>query len=194
MKILNPTPCSDWVHKLSARHPDDLSPSDRIALKEHLALCQACCEVHAAYKTMDIAIRSLPLCKPVPAFSYQHSDLERNEAFRSGLSLTDFISFVLSMFSSLLITINLSTIYQKIHISFVTTPSLFSNKIAYVSANSLYTYAMRSDSGFILWQQKRYQKYNSGLTVPVRLGGMSSIGGGIAYASALDFCRYTAQP
>ena len=166
-----------------------------IALRlKNLALCQACCEVHAAYKTMDIAIRSLPLCKPVPAFSYQHSDLERKEAFRSGLSLTDFISFVLSMFSSLLITINLSNIYQKIHISFVTTPSLFSNKIAYVSANSLYTYAMRSDSGFILWQQKRYQKSNSGLSVPVRLGGMGSIGGGIAYASALDFCRYTAQP
>jgi hypothetical protein len=194
VKILNPTPCSDWVQKLSARHPDDLSPSDRIALNEHLALCQACCEVHAAYKTMESAFRRLPMCKPVPIFSYQHSQQERKVIFRSALSLPDTISFVLSVFSSLLITISLSNIYQKLRILFVTTLSLFSPKIAYVSANSQYTYAMRSDSGFILWQQKRYQKYNLGLSVSVRLGGMSSIGGGIAYASALDFCRYTAQP
>ena len=194
MKILNHTPCSDWVQKLSARHPDDLSLSDRIALNEHLALCQACSETHAAYKTMEAAIRSLPMSKPVPVFSYQHSQQERKVIFRSALSLPDITSFVLSVFSSLLITISLSNLYQKIHISFVTTLSLFSHKITYVSANSLYTYAMRSDSGFILWQQKRYHKHNAGLSVPIRLGGMSSIGGGIAYASALDFCRYTAQP
>ncbi len=194
MKILNPTPCSDWVQKLSARHPDDLSLSDRIALNEHLALCQACSETHAAYKTMEAAIRSLPMSKPVPVFSYQHSQLERKVVFRSALSLPDIISFVLSLFSSLFITISWSSFYQKLHTWFFTTPSLFSHKIAYVSANSHYTYARRSDSGFILWQQKRYQKHNLGLSVPIRLSGISYIGGGIAYASALDFCRYTAQP
>jgi len=194
VKILNPTPCSDWVQKLSARHPDDLSPSDRNALNEHLALCQACCEAHAAYKTMEVAIRSLPLCKPVPVFSYQHSQQERKVIFRAALSLPDIISFLLLMFSSPLITITLSNIYQKLRILFITTLSLFTPKITYVSANSLYTYAMRSDSGFILWQQKRYQKYNPGLTLPVRLTGSSCAGVGVAYASALDFCRYTAQP
>jgi hypothetical protein len=190
----NLMPCTDWVQKLSARHPDDLSLSDRIALNEHLALCQACSETHAAYKTMEAAIRSLPMSKPMPVFSYQHSRLERIGVFRSALSLPDIISFVVSVFSSLFITISWSSFYQKLHSWFVTTPSLLSHKIAYVSASSHYTYAMRSDSGFILWQQKRYQKHNLGLSVPIRLGGMSFIGGGIAYASALDFCRYTAQP
>ncbi len=194
MNILNPTPCSNWVQKLAARHPDDLSVSDRIALNEHLALCQACCEVHAAYKTMEAAIRNLPMCKPVPVFSYQHSQHERKVIFRSALSLPEIISFVLSVLISSLSTNSLSKIYQKLHILFVTTLSLFSHKIAFVSASSLYTYAMRSDSGFILWQQKRYQKYPLGLSVPVRLSGSCCAGGGIAYASALDFCRYTAQP
>jgi hypothetical protein len=190
----NLMPCTDWVQKLSARHPDDLSLSDRIALNEHLALCQACSETHAAYKTMEAAIRSLPMSKPMPVFSYQHSRLERIGVFRSALSLPDIISFVVSVFSSLFITISWSSFYQKLHSWFVTTSSFLSHKIAYVSASSHYTYAMRSDSGFILWQQKRYQKHNLGLSVPIRLGGMSFIGGGIAYASALDFCRYTAQP
>src|SRR5713101_3481358 len=93
------TPCANWVQKLSARHPDDLSPSDRIALNEHLALCRACTEVHTAYKTMEAAIRSLPMSKPVPVFSYQHSQLERKVVFRSALSLPDIISFVVSVFS-----------------------------------------------------------------------------------------------
>jgi hypothetical protein len=189
----NLMPCTDWVQKLAARHPDDLLASDRIALNEHLALCPACSEVHTAYKKMEAAIHSLPLSKPMPVFSYQHSRLERNGVFRSALSLSDIISFVVSVFSSLFITTNMSNIYQILRTWFVTTSSFLSHKIAYVSSNSHYTYAMRSDSGFILWQQKRYQKHNLGLSVPVRLGGMSYIGGGIAYVSALDFCRYTAQ-
>jgi hypothetical protein len=187
-------PCTDWVQKLAARHPDDLSASDRIALNEHLALCQACSEVHAAYKKMEAAIHSLPMSKPVPVFSYQHSRLERNGVFRSELSLPDMISLAFSVISSLFITSSLSNIYQKLHTWFVTTSSFLSHQIAYVSSNSHYTYAMRSDSGFILWQQKRFQKRNLGLSVPVRLSGISYIGGGIAYVSALDFCRYTAQP
>jgi hypothetical protein len=189
----NLMPCTDWVQKLAARHPDDLLASDRIALNEHLALCPVCSEVHTAYKKMETAIHSLPLSKPMPVFSYQLSRLERNGVFRSALSLSDIISFVVSVFTSLFITISMSNIYQILRTWFVTTSSFLSHKIAYVSSNNHYTYAMRSDSGFILWQQKRYQKHNLGLSVPVRLGGMSYIGGGIAYVSALDFCRYTAQ-
>jgi hypothetical protein len=190
----NLTPCTNWVQKLSARHPDDLSFSDRIALNEHLALCRACSEVHTAYHTMEAGIRSLLTSKPTPVLSYHLPQLDRKVISRSALSLPDIISFIVSVFSSLFITISLSNIYQKLHAWFVTTLPHFSHKIAYVSANSHYTYAIRSDSGFILWQQKRYQKHNLGLSVPVRLSGISCIGGGIAFASALDFCKYTAQP
>jgi hypothetical protein len=189
----NLMPCTDWVQKLAARHPDDLSASESIALNEHLALCQACSRVHTAYKKMEAAIHSLPTSKPVPVFSYQHSQLKRNGG-RSELSLPGIISFVFSVFSSLFITISLLTIYQNLYNWFVTTASLFSHQIAYVSSNSYYTYARRSDSGFILWQQKRFQKHNLGLSMPMRLSGISYIGGGIAYVSALDFCRCTAQP
>ena len=193
MTILNPTPCSDWVQKLSARHSDDLTPSERIALKEHLAMCKACCEVHIAYQKMEAGIRSLLVCKPVPFLSQPRPQVARKTRPRSEFFLPDIISFLSSMFTSLFISISLSNIYLKLHCWLLAIPSLFSHKIAYVHSNSHYMYAMRSDSGFILWQQKRYQRHNQLYTVPVRMCGMNYIGGGTAYVIALDFCRYTAR-
>jgi len=190
---LNPTPCSDWVQKLSARHSDDLSPSERIALKEHLAMCKACCEVHIAYQTMDAGIRSLLVCNSVPFLSQQRPQLANEMKPVSDFFGLDILSFLFSMFTSFFIGISLTSIYLKLHYWFSIIPSLFSHKIDYVKSSSHNLYAIRSDSGFILWEQMRYQKHNLLYIVPVRMIGMNYIGGGTAYLSALDFCRYTAR-
>jgi hypothetical protein len=179
--------------KLSARHSDDLSPSERIALKEHLAMCKACYEAHMAYQTMEAGIRSLLVCKPVPFLSQPRPQLASKTRPRSEFFLPDIISFLSSIFTTLFISIHLSNIYLKLHYWFSKFPSLFSHKIAFVKSSSNYLYAIRSESGFILWRQQRYQRHNLLYIVPVRMIGMNCIGGGIAYVSALDFCRYTAR-
>jgi hypothetical protein len=190
---LKPTPCSDWAQKLSARHSDDISPSERIALKEHLAMCKACCEVYIAYQTMDAGIRSLLVCKPVPFLSQPCPKLASKTRQRSDLFLPDILSFLSTMFASFFMHVRLSDIYLKLHYWLLIIPSLCSHKIAYVTSSSHYLYAIRSESGFILWEQKRYQRHNLLYTVPVRMIGMNGISGGTAYLSALDFCRYTAR-
>jgi len=190
---LNLTPCSDWAQKLSARHSDDLSPSERIALKEHLAMCKACYEVHMVYQTMDAGIRNLLVCNPVPFLSQQRPQLASNVNPGSDFLLPDILSFLSSIFTSFIIGISLSRIYWKLHYWFSIFPSLFSNRIDYVNSSSHNLYAIRSDSGFILWQQKSYHRHNLLYIVPVRMIGMNYVGGGTAYVSALDFCRYTAR-
>lgn len=193
MTISNPTPCSDWVQKLSARHSDDLSPSELIALNEHLAMCKTCCEVHFAYQTMDAGIRSLLVYEPMPFHSHQHRQLESKVNTRSDFLWPDILSFLFSIFTSFFIGISLSSIYLKLHYWLSIIPSFFSHKIDYVYSSSHNMYAIRSESGFILWQQKSYHKHNLLYIVPVRMIGMNYIGGGTAYLSALDFCRYTAR-
>ena len=89
MTILNPTPCSDWVQKLSARHSDDLTPADRIALKEHLVMCKTCSEVHIAYQTMEVSIRRMLISKPKPMLTYQHTQIERKPACESVLTICE---------------------------------------------------------------------------------------------------------
>jgi hypothetical protein len=171
----NPMPCTNWVQKLSARHPGDLSPSDRIALNEHLALCQACSETHAAYKTMEAAIRSLPMSKPMPVLSYQHSQLERKPALESGLTLPGPITLVLSMFSSLFITISWSSFYQKLHTWVLIVIANYPRKVTYVNSNNYHTFAIRSDSGFFLWQHERYQNHDIISTLPMHWSGMYNV-------------------
>jgi Putative zinc-finger len=190
---LNPTPCSDWVQKLSARHSDDLSPSERFALKEHLAMCKACYEVHVVYETMDAGIRSLLVCNPVPVLTQQRPQLASNVNPGSDFLWLNILSFVASMFTSFIKGISLSYIYLKLHYWFSIFSSLFSHKIDYVKSNSHNLYAIRSDSGFILWQQKSYHRHNLLYIVPVRMIGMNYVGGGTAFVSAMDFCRYTAR-
>ena len=53
-------PCTEWAEKLAARHPEDISPSDRTALNNHIASCKACAAVYTAYRTMEINVRALP--------------------------------------------------------------------------------------------------------------------------------------
>ena len=175
MTILNPTPCSDWVQKLSARHPDDLSPSDRIALTEHLALCQACSKVHTAYQTMEAGIRSLLMSKPEPMLSYQLSQLERMPALESGLTLPGLITLLLSVFSSLFIAISWSSFWQKLHTWVLIVIAHYPQKVTYVNSNNYHTFAIRSDSGFFLWQQERYQNHDIISTLPTRWSGMYNV-------------------
>ncbi|MDQ2887975.1 MAG: zf-HC2 domain-containing protein [Chloroflexota bacterium] len=52
-----PTPCPLWEEKLAALHPDDLSPLERKALKEHILSCPACEAVLADYYKMHALIR-----------------------------------------------------------------------------------------------------------------------------------------
>jgi hypothetical protein len=167
---LNPTPCSDWVQKLSARHLDDLSLSDRNALNEHLALCQACCEVHAAYKTLEAVIRNLPMSKPVPALSYQHSRQER-----SALSLTDIISYVLFVFYSIFIKISWSSFYQKLHTWVLIVITYSPRRVTYVNSNNYQTLAIRSDSGFFLWQHESFQNHSVISTLPIHWSKMYNV-------------------
>jgi hypothetical protein len=186
------TPCTDWAQKLSARHPDDLKPSDYLALNEHLACCQACTEVYAAYQMMEIGIRSLIVNSPAIARSFRQSQFAKKESLKSRISLPDPITLILSVFSSLFLMISWSSVFQMVYTMVLTVLAHFPQKIAYFSSNSCYTYAIRSDSGFIVWQQKRYRQHSL-CSTPIRWSGIGFIGVGISYVSALDFCRYTAS-
>ena len=175
MTILNPTPCSDWVQKLSARHPDDLSPSDRFALNEHLALCRACTEAHTAYKTMEAAIRSLPMSEPLPFFSYQHPRLERTVELKSRLALPALFTLVLSVFSSFFIKISWSSFYQTLHTRLLLVIAYNPRSVTYVNANSFHTFALQSDSGYFLWEQERYQNDGIISTLPMHWSKMYDV-------------------
>src|SRR2546428_4373897 len=60
------TPCAEWEEKLAATHPDDLSPSDRVALDMHVASCPACATVRAEYQAIDALILDLRGVEPLP--------------------------------------------------------------------------------------------------------------------------------
>jgi hypothetical protein len=71
-------PCTQWAEKLAARHPEDISPTDRIALNDHIASCEACSAVYAAYGAMEINVRALPTTS-LPGLPYDR--LRRQEKF-----------------------------------------------------------------------------------------------------------------
>src|SRR5215467_58707 len=192
MNFSNHTPCSDWVQKLSARHLDDLTPSERIALKEHLAMCRACHEVHMDYQTLESGIRSLLACEEA-AFISQPCSKRVRRTPRAEIMLPDLPSLFLSMFASRFVSICLSKLHLQLHYWLLLIPSLFSHKIAYVLSSSHNLYAIRPESGFIVWKQKRYEKHNPLYTVPARMIGMNCFSCGTALLSAYDFCRYTAR-
>jgi hypothetical protein len=189
----NPTPCTNWVLKLSARHPDDLSPADRIALHEHLALCRTCTEVYASYQTMEAGIRSLIRSNTTFVPQYQLPRRERKSTPLSGFSLPAFITLVLSALSSLLMKVSWSRFYQELYTWVLLALAHVPQRVSYLSSNSHHTYAIQSGSGFILWQQKREYQYDLVPTAPLRWSGMCYIGTGVAYASALEFCRNSAR-
>jgi hypothetical protein len=156
-------------------------------------MCMACSEVYTAYRTMEAGIRNLLVCKPVSLLAQPGSQQASKSIPESDFFGLNIISFLSSMFTSLFISISMSNVYLKLHYWFLATHALFSHKIAYMHSNCHYLYAVRSESGFILWEQKSYQRHNLLYIVPVRMSGMNYIGGGTAYVNALDFCRYTAR-
>src|SRR6267142_1270955 len=58
--------CDDWAEKLAARHPEDLSLSDRAALRQHLLGCPQCADVYANFNTIETRIQSLST-NPLPS-------------------------------------------------------------------------------------------------------------------------------
>lgn len=59
-----PVPCTAWANRLAALHPNDLTPEEQTAVKNHLASCPACAAVYAAYQEVDARILSLPAVQP----------------------------------------------------------------------------------------------------------------------------------
>jgi len=193
MNVSNHTPCSDWAQKLAARHLDDLTPSERIALKEHLAMCGVCNEAHMAYQMMENNLRSLLSNEIAPHMSLLYPQEGNSSIQNSELILPDILTLLLTMFATLYSGLCSSKIYLKFHSWLILVPSLFSRKITYATSSSHYLYAIRSESGYMIWKQKRYQKHNTRCTVPMRMIGINCFSWGTALLSAIDFCRYTAR-
>src|SRR5258708_4541368 len=59
-----PVPCTAWANRLAALHPNDLTPDEQTAVKNHIASCPACAAVYAAYQEVDARILSLPAGRP----------------------------------------------------------------------------------------------------------------------------------
>lgn len=70
-------PCTEWAERLAARHPEDISPTDHMALNDHVASCEACAAVHAAYCAMEINVRALPTAS-LPGLPYDRLRRERS--------------------------------------------------------------------------------------------------------------------
>src|SRR5437016_724653 len=65
------TPCTRWADKLTIRHPEDLSLSERKALDEHIAGCTHCAATRERYRLMATRVRALPAVKPLPELTPQ---------------------------------------------------------------------------------------------------------------------------
>ncbi len=87
-------PCTEWAEKLAARHPEDISPTDRIALNNHIASCEACAAVHAAYRAMEINVRALPTTS-LPDFPYERLRQRERSIMPSPSSLRMYFGFFL---------------------------------------------------------------------------------------------------
>jgi len=55
-----PVSCTQWREKLAALHPNDLSPEERAALDQHVAICSNCSAVRAEYEEMNALISHFP--------------------------------------------------------------------------------------------------------------------------------------
>jgi len=117
---------------------------------------------------MEAAIRSLPVSEPLPFFSYPHSRLERKVELKSRLALPGLFTLVLSVFSSFFTKISWSSFYQKLHTRVLLVIAYYPRSVTYVNSNSYHTFALRSDSGYFLWEQERYQNDGIISTLPMR--------------------------
>jgi outer membrane protein assembly factor BamB len=68
-------PCSEWLKKMNAFHPDDLSPEEWAQLSKHLESCVQCRAAKAEYTTINALILGLPRARPLPALPARLQDL-----------------------------------------------------------------------------------------------------------------------
>lgn len=193
MNVSSHTPCSDWAQKLAARHVDDLTPSERIALKEHLGMCGVCNEAYMAYQTMENNLRSLLSYDIAPQISLPSSQEGNSSIQSSELILPDILTLLATLFVTLYSGLCLSKISLKFQSWFILIPALFFHKITYATSSSHYFYAIRSESGYMIWEQNRYQAHDTRCTVPMRMIGINCFSWGTALLSTMDFCKYTAR-
>lgn len=189
-------PCTDWAEKLTAIHPDDLSPTDHQALKAHLAVCPACNQVYTAYRSLQKSFRTLSEAASIPAFSYQPLQRQRRASRArtpSPLFPLSLCLLLLTTLSSLYFRVSWSGPYQNIHAWILAVAASLPRRVNYLRSDSHLFYAIRSDSGYCLWRQKRYQRYEFVSSCPLRSSALTPIGSGVALAAALDFCRRAVQ-
>lgn len=195
MKEVITMPCADWSQRLAARHRNDLPYTERLALNDHLASCQACAEVYKAYNTIGSRIRSLPAVEPLPAVSYRALQLQKDAVgpdkfmvFVSYLqdTLTTGTAGLTSLYSSLIRL----RLHQKLRICAGILLAHLNQKAAYV-----WSYALRANGSTYHWEQNRVSSRKNNLvsSCVTRGNGIIYMGSGIFYASAYDFCKNAVQ-
>lgn len=179
MKDSLPMPCTDWMPKLAAKYPDDLSYADRIALKQHLVSCPACASVYSAYQAIGTRLSNLPPVEPMAALPYHL--LQREEcavghksAVESALlslvaCLKSLPEAVLSICVSVVGYVN---VFQKLQA--VLKP--LTRGTVYAGSGNHYLYALQGDSGSLLWQYKKSAVFFSS----------PSVKDGVAYLTSFD--------
>ncbi|HET8910802.1 MAG TPA: hypothetical protein VFN23_05025, partial [Ktedonobacteraceae bacterium] len=61
--------CSHWERMIAARHPQDLTLTERVSLNAHMATCASCAATALAYERMQQSIRALPPVQPLLVLS-----------------------------------------------------------------------------------------------------------------------------
>ena len=81
--------CSHWEEMIAARHPQDLTPTERASLHAHLATCASCAGTALAYERMQQSIRALPPVQPLLVLPVPLGQQKRSLfAFRGLLNIT----------------------------------------------------------------------------------------------------------
>ena len=146
------------------------------------------------YRVLDAQVGGSVMEMPVPAFSYEPiQPLRKPSAHTSTLSLQNLPLLFLVTLISFSLKIYWSRFLQAIYMLALLVLSSLPRRIAYASSNNHFLYAMRSDSGYLLWKRKRSRRNELVSNSPVRACAMLFTGSGTALAAALDFCRYAVQ-
>jgi len=200
MKEMISMPCADWSQRLAARHRNDLSFTERVALNEHLVFCQACTEVYAAYNTIESRIRSLPAVEPLPTVSYRVLLLQKDTAApEKFIELVSYLQDILITGIAALISVYSGLIrlrlHQKLQICADIVLAHFHRSVIYAWSNNHLMYAIRMDGSTFHWRHNRWSSGKNDLVSSclVRGSGMTYMGSGIFYVSASDFCKNAVQ-
>lgn len=186
-------PCPTWAEKLAARHHNDLSLSDRVALQEHLTSCAVCATIHSTYHTLEFCVRSLPAVEPLSGLSFQLSRLEKSPAPHTWLQSLPEAKFVsplrrptpyktnlpqyavtigMAMWSVVGRSIQGLKLSERVHAAL----AYFSQRTIYASSGSNSLYALQGKNGPSLWTYKKSDVFFSAPAVE----------GGQAYLTPLD--------